>query len=202
MAKKFRFRVEAVLKMRQQAEQLAMRKMADAQQRVAGIEDSVRDLQSRLAQQDELVRQGVLTGTVDVAYMSLYRRHVMALHREMIGFAQDLREAMQAEAHCNALPDDMLPGMVEAQRFRDAGLADAALWARSTTAAQVVVIAGGGHADTQRGMPAAISVADPDVRVVSLGQFEVEPDNPEAWDAWLLAPAPERDDPCLSLTGG
>jgi uncharacterized iron-regulated protein len=115
---------------------------------------------------------------------------------------QDLREAMQAEAHCNALPRDMLPGMVEAQRFRDAGLADAALWARSTTAAQVVVITGDGHADKLRGMPAAVMVADPDARIITLGQFEEEPEDAEAWDAWMVSPPAERDDPCERLTGG
>jgi len=94
MAKRFQFRVEAVLKMRRQAERLAMRKMADAQRKVADIENSVRDLQRRLAEQDELVRRGVLTGTVDVTYMSLYRRHVMALHRRIIGLGHELREAM------------------------------------------------------------------------------------------------------------
>ncbi len=38
---------------------------------------------------------------------------------------QAAREAEQAEAHCGALPAEMLPGMVEAQRLRDAALARA-----------------------------------------------------------------------------
>lgn len=36
---------------------------------------------------------------------------------------QRLRIEGQAEAHCGALPEEMLPGMVEAQRVRDAALA-------------------------------------------------------------------------------
>ena len=94
MAKKFQFRVEAVLKMRQQAERLALRSMADAQRQVADIENSMRDLQSNLLEQDRMVRDGVLTGEVDVTYMSLYRRHVMALHRHMIDLARQLQTAM------------------------------------------------------------------------------------------------------------
>ena len=35
---------------------------------------------------------------------------------------QSLREAEQRDAHCNALPEDLLSGMVEAQRLRDAGV--------------------------------------------------------------------------------
>jgi uncharacterized iron-regulated protein len=112
---------------------------------------------------------------------------------------QTAREALQAEAHCDALPLELLPGMVEAQRFRDAGLADAALWARTMTGGQVVVITGNGHADKARGMPAMIAVADPEVTVLSLGLFEEEPENPESYDAHLMSPAPERGDPCAGL---
>ncbi len=113
---------------------------------------------------------------------------------------QAAREALQAEAHCGALPATLLPGMVEAQRFRDAGLADAALWARTMTGdGQVVVIAGSGHADKARGVPAALAIADPEVKVLALGQFETPPSDPQDYDAWLIAPAPQRDDPCASL---
>ena len=110
---------------------------------------------------------------------------------------QAAREAILAAAHCETLPAEILPGMVEAQRFRDAGLADAALWARTMTGdGQVVVIAGSGHADKARGMPAALAVAAPDLKVVALGQFEPPPDDPQDFDAVLLAPPPVRDDPC------
>ena len=37
---------------------------------------------------------------------------------------QTAREDGQRVAHCNALPEHLLPGMVEAQRLRDAALAD------------------------------------------------------------------------------
>ena len=115
------------------------------------------------------------------------------------------REQIQAQAHCGKLPRDMLPGMVEAQRFRDAGLADAALWARTMTGGgQVVVITGTGHAAKTRGMPAAIAAAEPSVRVVSLGQFEDDPGatDPGAtseFDRYMVAPAPKRSDPCAAL---
>lgn len=110
------------------------------------------------------------------------------------------REALLAEAHCGQLPPEILPGMVEAQRFRDASLADAALWARTMTGGgQVVVITGSGHADKARGMPALVAIADPEVRVLSLGQFEAEPANRDDFDAVILSDAPERDDPCASI---
>jgi uncharacterized iron-regulated protein len=111
---------------------------------------------------------------------------------------QAAREAQQKAAHCDALPDAMLPGMVEAQRFRDAGLADAALWARTLTGGdgQVVVIAGSGHADRQRGVPALLAVAAPDLTVMALGQVEDDHDAAGSFDAVLLAPSPARADPC------
>lgn len=110
------------------------------------------------------------------------------------------REAMQLQAHCGEMAKELLPGMVEAQRFRDAGLADAALWARTMTGdGQVVVIAGSGHADKRRGVPAALAIADPAITVLSLGQFEGPPDDPKDYDAYMLAPAPNREDPCAQM---
>jgi uncharacterized iron-regulated protein len=122
------------------------------------------------------------------------------LDRALPADEQAAREAALAAAHCDELPTGLLPGMVEAQRFRDAGLADAALWARTMTGnGQVVVIAGSGHADRERGVPAALAVANPELRVLSLGQLEQAPEDAEAFDAYLLAPAPPRDDPCAAL---
>ncbi len=105
-----------------------------------------------------------------------------------------------AAAHCDELPSEVLPGMVEAQRFRDAGIADATLWARIMTGGgQVVVITGSGHADKVRGVPAMIALAEPDAAVVALGQFEDGAAPPEDFDAVLLAPAPARGDPCADF---
>jgi uncharacterized iron-regulated protein len=109
------------------------------------------------------------------------------------------REQELSVAHCDKLPAATLPGLVEAQRFRDASLADAALWARTMTAdGQVVVITGSGHADRLHGIPAALAVAAPEVSVFSVGQLERE-DAGEAFDALLLAPAPARGDPCAEI---
>mgnify|MGYP005851974735 CR=1 FL=1 len=115
---------------------------------------------------------------------------------------QAAREAIQAAAHCDLLPAEMMAGMVEAQRFRDAGLADAALWARIMTGGgQVVVIAGSAHADKVRGMPAMIALAAPEATVMALGQFEGDALDMEAerFDAVLHAPPPPRDDPCAQI---
>lgn len=114
---------------------------------------------------------------------------------------QQRREAEQAEAHCGKLPHEMLPGMVEAQRLRDAELADAALWARTMTGdGQVVVIAGSGHASRARGVPALLAVAAPELKVFALGQFESPPHDPADYDAVLISPAIPRGDPCAGLT--
>lgn len=122
------------------------------------------------------------------------------LDRPLPEAEQRVLEADLGEAHCGKLAPALLPGMVEAQRFRDAGLADAALWARTMTGdGEVVVIAGSGHADKLRGMPAAVAIADPTIRVLSLGQFEAPPADPKAYDAVLLAPPAERGDPCATI---
>jgi uncharacterized iron-regulated protein len=109
---------------------------------------------------------------------------------------QIAREALQARAHCGALPLEMLPPMVEIQRLRDASLARAALLAFEQTGGPVAVITGNGHARTDWGMPALLALAAPDLGLHSLGQGEdgIPPDG--TFDAVTDAPAPERGDPC------
>lgn len=110
-----------------------------------------------------------------------------------------LREAEQLIAHCDALPAEALPGMVEAQRLRDAWLARAALDALDETGGPVVVITGNGHARADWGVPHLIAAAAPEARVLTIGQFEeaAEPDPP--FDLWLVTEAAERGDPCAAF---
>lgn len=109
---------------------------------------------------------------------------------------QAAREAEQAVAHCDALPAHLLPGMVEAQRLRDARMAMLALDALRDLGGPVVVIAGTGHARSDTGIPALLRAAAPDLRIWSLGQLEADPGADAPFDAVnVTAPAP-RDDPC------
>ena len=112
---------------------------------------------------------------------------------------QALREAEQLVAHCDAMPAEALPGMVEAQRLRDAWLARAALDALDETGGPVVVITGNGHARADWGVPHLIAAAAPEARVLAIGQFEeaAEPDPP--FDLWIVTEAAERGDPCAAF---
>ncbi|MHA6326734.1 ChaN family lipoprotein [Roseivivax sp. CAU 1753] len=113
---------------------------------------------------------------------------------------QAARELMQAEAHCDALPEDMLPVMVDIQRLRDASLAEAALTALVVHGAPVVVITGNGHARPDWGAPALLAQADPGVVIATLGQGEVGAPPPEGGFDWVeVAPPVDRDDPCAAF---
>ncbi len=121
-------------------------------------------------------------------------------------YAPDLQAALEAESqadHCNALPPEMLPGMVAAQRLRDAAFARATISALDATGGPVAVITGTGHARADRAVPAMIRAARPEVAVVTLGQLEVspgetvEPDQPFDW--WIVTPPTERPDPCAAF---
>lgn len=114
---------------------------------------------------------------------------------------QAAREADQMAAHCNAMPAEMMPGMVEAQRLRDASLARAAVQAMAETGGPVAVIAGSGHARRDWGIPAALAVAAPELSVLSVGQIEAEgaaaPEQP--FDLWLVTEPTPREDPCAAF---
>ncbi|PWK59340.1 putative iron-regulated protein [Roseicyclus mahoneyensis] len=112
---------------------------------------------------------------------------------------QEAREAEQLAAHCDALPPEILPGFVEAQRLRDAALAEAALAALAAHGAPVVIITGTGHARRDWGVPAVLAVAAPGTTVFSLGQFEVAPQGDVPFDLWALSDPVDRPDPCAGF---
>jgi len=109
---------------------------------------------------------------------------------------QAVREAEQMANHCDALPVDAMPGMVEAQRLRDAHFAKVALEAFDMHGGPVVVITGNEHARNDRGIPNAIALARPELRVFSVGQFEAEPEDAQPFDGYFIAAPVARGDPC------
>lgn len=112
---------------------------------------------------------------------------------------QATREALQAAAHCGALPRDVLPRFVARQRAADAQFAARTIAAFDTHGGPVVLIAGNGHARTDWGVPAAIARVRPDLRVVAVVQSEgVDGDVPPG-DVVLVSPPVNRTDPCAAF---
>jgi uncharacterized iron-regulated protein len=142
------------------------------------------------------VRRALTDGAAEV-FGQGYRR--FGLGEPLAEAEQAEREAGQMRAHCDALPETVLPGMVAAQRLRDAHFARVTLDALGETGGPVAVITGNGHARTDWGIPAAMSRAAPQVKVLSLGQLEAPPDPPVPFDVWRVTPAPEREDPCAAF---
>lgn len=145
--------------------------------------------------------QGVVRETVGAGAEAVFAQEIDAVAGRRLGLDRDLpedrqdeREQLQARAHCDALPEDMLSGMVEAQRLRDAALAHATMTAAEK--GPVVMITGNGHARTDWGVPAKLERAAPELSVLSIGQLEAAPDAPQPYDHWVITDAPERDDPC------
>ncbi len=108
------------------------------------------------------------------------------------------REAFQGAAHCDALPDAMLPVMVDLQRLRDALLARAVVTAMQETGGPVAVITGNGHARRDRGIAGYLASAAPGMKVYALGQSEAGQIE-GVYDAVLDSPAVDRPDPCLAF---
>jgi uncharacterized iron-regulated protein len=115
------------------------------------------------------------------------------------------------EAHCGALPKAAFPGMAYAQRYRDAHLADAALRASQRTGG-AILIAGTGHARSDRGVPWYVRRRAPEKKIVSVMFVEVEdgttdpeayvprdPDGKPAADFLVFTPRTERGDPCEKM---
>ena len=112
---------------------------------------------------------------------------------------QARRQAMQKEAHCNALPDELLASMVDIQRLRDAELARTVIEAFDSQGGPVVLITGNGHARRDWGVPVYLARVRPDLRVFVLGQNEGDSPDTDQFDVVLSAPPAEREDPCAAF---
>ncbi|MGI9391904.1 MAG: ChaN family lipoprotein [Boseongicola sp.] len=120
------------------------------------------------------------------------------------GYADEVQrehEKAQQVAHCNAMPSDMLPGMVEAQRLRDAAMARAALAAVFESRARgstspVIVITGNEHARNDMGVPSLLAKLPEALSVMSVGQFEADHAESPNFDFWIVTDAVDRPDPC------
>lgn len=117
--------------------------------------------------------------------------------------------ALIMDAHCQALPDGMMPGMTLAQRARDATLAEALLDPGPDGA---VLIAGNGHVRRDLGVPVYLRQARPGESILSIGLLEVEPAMTDPveylmgsaggeaqYDFVWFTPRWDRPDPCEKL---
>lgn len=114
------------------------------------------------------IREAVRSGPASVPEPARSR---LALEQPL---AAEVRAAMAtdiADAHCNMLPQSLLPGMVFAQRLRDAVMADSLLAAGGEGA---VLIAGNGHVRNDRGVPLHLGARAPERSVATLAFIEVD----------------------------
>lgn len=110
-----------------------------------------------------------------------------------------LRKDIQ-DGHCGAMPEAMLPGMVQAQRARDAAMAQAMLDARKAGAKRVVLIAGNGHVRRDVAVPVYLQAAGvPASDIDAIAYLEPGSAAPAGYDRVERAPAPSREDPCAQF---
>lgn len=116
-----------------------------------------------------------------------------------------IRESIR-DGHCGLLPENSLDTMAEAQRSRDARIAQAVADARSTTGLPVVLLAGNGHVRRDIGVPRHLAPLRPADRIVSIALLEKAGNAADAADAprdgfdhVVRTKAHPREDPCEAL---
>ncbi len=139
--------------------------------------------------------------------------------RRELGLVTPLPPSAQAEltdvmidSHCGHATPELARRLVDAQRLRDATMADVLL---TKSARGTVLITGAGHARRDFGVPAYLSARRPEAVVVSVRLVEVEAgenepgvyadrlaDLPVPFDfLWFTLPV-EREDPCEQFRRG
>jgi len=151
-----------------------------------------------------VIRQAIGDGAGPAAAASADPALVRAVATTLPEGAQAAMEAEMITAHCDKLPASAAPGMVEAQRLRDASFAAAALRALEIGGGKTVLITGNGHARKDRGVPIYLTELMPEATVLSVGFVETELDartglSDQPFDfIWATLPA-DRPDPCLAF---
>ena len=124
---------------------------------------------------------------------------------------RDLKIRMQEqfEAHCEAMPLEMMDGMVESQRLRDAAFANAVIKAFEETGGTydgliakggpVVLIAGTGHAHYDWAVPAMLAKAKGQLSLISIAFLEAPVAPDKRYDFWIETEPAKREDPCLAF---
>lgn len=103
--------------------------------------------------------------------------------------------------HCGQLPAARMPGMVWAQRGRDASMAEALRDALAQRArGPVLLIAGNGHVRRDYGVPQLLAALLPGRRLLSVAFLEAGDAAPASeHDIVWTTPAAPRSDPCEGL---
>jgi uncharacterized iron-regulated protein len=83
----------------------------------------------------------------------------------------DLRDEL-GDAHCGEAPPEVVAGIYQVQRARDAMMADRL--AAASGRAGGILIAPNRHVRTDRGVPWYLARLEPDARIVSIGLLEVQ----------------------------
>lgn len=166
---------------------------ADDVAEATGIEDTGWDwdLYRPLVEAALAARIPVLAGNAPreevrrIAYSGLdsvpaERQVELGLTQPLPGPAHEALTQTIIDSHCGHVYGDMTERLVDAQRIRDATMAEVMLQAEP---GKTVLIAGGGHARRDYGVPHYILDRTPDADVIAIGLTEVLPELslPEAY---------------------
>lgn len=110
---KFLFKLESVLRHRQQAQRQAQRLLAERSAVAAGLEADLKRLNQELTQSTDALRAGGLVGRIDLTYLTAHRRYTADVTRRGTALMQRLALAQRGV-------EEARRALVEAMRRRKA----------------------------------------------------------------------------------
>lgn len=96
MAKRFRFRLETVLKIRKQREDEAKRVVAERLRRIADVGNDIDSMRSQISSEIKSFRQSHASGRIDTARISNHRHWLIHLDQNVLASKSHLGE-LEAE---------------------------------------------------------------------------------------------------------
>ena len=150
--------------------------------------------------------------------MSILPEKAKQVFKLDVKLEKTLNEALSEDirvAHCNRLPEHVIPPMTQVQRFRDAWMADVMIQAsydKEDKRRQSILIAGNGHTRTDRGVPWYLNLREGKNQALTVQFAEIESDTKSikdlaqksptgdiAADFIWVTPTIKRGDPCQNV---
>jgi flagellar FliJ protein len=99
---RFKFRLEAVLRHREQIEKEKQRKLAAISQQIQILVRQIHETQARIGEENKALGARELTGRLDMQYIAVERRFVGNLHLRIALAMEKIRELEKHEAAARA----------------------------------------------------------------------------------------------------
>lgn len=117
--KRFEFPLQALLEQRQRVEEARQRELAVELRQMARVEEGLRGLEASVAAEHAALRDGHLTGRIDLSLLAAHRRFLLGCERRRAELLTELSACRQRVERARALLTEAATARKVVERLRE-----------------------------------------------------------------------------------